>query len=51
MFVRYVRKFGLPDELRRLSSNPADRAPFARGYNSLAYGENSYDVKLARALR
>lgn len=51
MFVRYVREFGLADELRRLSTNPADCAPFARGYNGPAYAENAYDVKLARATR
>lgn len=51
MFIRYIQVFGLADELRRLSTNPADCAPFARAYNGPAYKVNSYDVKLARAMR
>lgn len=49
--VRFIRANGLEDEARRLSTDPADCAPFARKYNGPAYARNRYDRKLAEAMR
>lgn len=35
----------------RLSTNPADNVPFAKGYNGPAYAKYSYHIKLANAMR
>lgn len=48
-FVAFVKNSGLADELRRVSNNPADCAPFARGYNGSGFAVNAYDVKIAAA--
>ena len=44
LMLRYVRAFGLDDELRE-----GQWAPFARGYNGPAYAKNRYDVRLQEA--
>lgn len=43
-FVRYVKVFGLSDELKR-----KDWAGFAKGYNGVGYKQNKYDTKLEKA--
>lgn len=48
-FVSFVKKAGLSDELRRVSSVPADCAPFAAGYNGPGYAANNYDDNIAAA--
>lgn len=50
LMVRYIEHFGLADELRALSSNPASCAPFAAAYNGPGYRQNNYDAKLAQAM-
>jgi hypothetical protein len=50
LFCRYIEHFGLEDELRALSSNPADCRAFAKAYNGPAYDRNRYDVKLAQEM-
>ena len=50
LLARFIEANGLKDELARLSSKPADCAPFARAYNGPDYARNSYDRKLAAAL-
>lgn len=50
-FVSFIKNSGLADELRRVSNNPADCAPLARGYNGTGYAANAYDVKIAAAHR
>lgn len=47
LLARYIETFGLKDELAKLSANPADCAPFAKGYNGPDYARNRYDHKLA----
>lgn len=49
--VRFIKANSLQDEARALSTDPADCAPFAKAYNGPAYKTNSYDEKLARAMR
>lgn len=49
--VRYIEHFGLADELRELTGNPATCAPFAAAYNGLGYKANAYHEKLAKAMR
>lgn len=48
--ARYVEKFNLAPAFRRLSMNPKDCVPFAKGYNGPKYYINAYDVKLAQAM-
>lgn len=48
---RFILTNSLDDEARRLSANPEDCRPFARGYNGTGYERNDYHVKLARAMR
>ena len=50
LLCRYIEHFGLQDELRELSSNPADCRAFAKAYNGAAYDRNRYDVKLAQEM-
>lgn len=50
LLARFIQANGLTDELRRISSNPADCAPFARAYNGADFKRNNYDTKLARAM-
>lgn len=50
LLARFIIAFGLADELRRLSTDPDDCAPFARLYNGPGYRKNSYDTKLAGAM-
>jgi hypothetical protein len=50
LMIRYIEHFGLADELRALTSNPASCAPFAAAYNGPNYRQNSYDTKLAKAM-
>lgn len=51
MLIRYIEHNKMQDEVRSLSTNPADCRAFARGYNGPAYTKFQYDVKLARAMR
>ncbi|MER8503878.1 N-acetylmuramidase domain-containing protein [Mesorhizobium sp. M1142] len=46
IMARFIDKFGLADELRRL-----DFAAFARGYNGPAYKKHGYHLKMAAAYR
>lgn len=46
LMLRYVKRFGLMDDLRRL-----DWSSFARGYNGPKYRKFAYDKKMARAYR
>jgi hypothetical protein len=50
LMVRFIQRFGLEDELRRLSSNPVSCAAFAAAYNGPAFRANRYDQKLAAAM-
>ena len=43
-FVKYVKVFGLADELKR-----KDWAGFAKGYNGSGYAKNKYDQKMKTA--
>lgn len=49
--VRYVWNFGLTEEIRKLSTNPADNEAFAKGYNGPAFRKFDYHNKLAKAMR
>lgn len=49
--VRFIKANGLQDEVRALSTNPADCVAFARKYNGPAYAKNRYDRKLADAMK
>ena len=51
MFARYVDRNGLKPALAKLSSDPLSCRDFARAYNGPAFDRNSYDIKLARAMR
>lgn len=44
LFVHFIRKMGLADELKNKRW-----AAFARGYNGAGYAKNKYDVKLEAA--
>lgn len=44
LMVRYIKEFGLLDELER-----HDWAAFARGYNGPGFAKNAYHVKMAEA--
>lgn len=44
IMAKYIKVFGLDDELRAL-----DWSGFARGYNGKAYKKNSYDTNMAKA--
>ncbi|TIS37488.1 N-acetylmuramidase domain-containing protein [Mesorhizobium sp.] len=46
IMARYIDKFGLADELRRL-----DFSAFARGYNGPAYKKQGYHLKMAAAYK
>ncbi|TIP07787.1 N-acetylmuramidase domain-containing protein [Mesorhizobium sp.] len=46
IMARYIDKFGLDDELRRL-----DFSAFARGYNGPAYKKQGYHLKMAAAYK
>ncbi|WP_287248759.1 N-acetylmuramidase domain-containing protein [Mesorhizobium sp.] len=46
IMARYIDKFGLADELRRL-----DFSAFARGYNGPAFKKQGYHLKMAAAYR
>ncbi|MER8786897.1 N-acetylmuramidase domain-containing protein [Mesorhizobium sp. M0983] len=46
IMARFIDKFGLADELRRL-----DFVAFARGYNGPAYKKQGYHLKMAAAYR
>ncbi|MCF6120547.1 N-acetylmuramidase domain-containing protein [Mesorhizobium muleiense] len=46
IMARYIDKFGLADELRRL-----DFPAFARGYNGAGYKKQGYHLKMAAAYR
>lgn len=50
LLVRYIEHFGLADELRELTSNPATCRPFAAAYNGPGYRANRYDEKLAAVM-
>jgi hypothetical protein len=51
MLARYIEKNNLKGALRALSTNPADCAAFAKGYNGPAFKKFAYDEKLAKAMR
>lgn len=51
MFERFVLRFGLADELRALSGDPAACRAFAAAYNGPGYRTNRYDEKLAAEMR
>lgn len=51
MLVRYIELNNMQDEVRALSTRPADNVAFARQYNGPAYTKFKYDEKLARAMR
>lgn len=51
LLARYIETFGLKDDIRRLSTNPADCRDFAAGYNGSAYEAGGYHRKLAEAMR
>lgn len=51
MLARYIETNGLKPALRALSTNPADCAAFAKGYNGPAFRKFAYDVKLAKAMQ
>lgn len=44
LMAKYIKEFGLDDELRAL-----DWSAFARGYNGPGYRDNKYDTKMAEA--
>lgn len=46
-FASFILNSGLRDELRAISNSPAACAPFARGYNGVAYAKNAYHSKIA----
>lgn len=46
LMIRYIVRFGLMDEVRRL-----DWSGFARGYNGPAYAKHGYHTRLERAYR
>lgn len=47
MLVRYIEHFGLQDELRSITSDPATCRPFAAAYNGPGYRKYRYDEKIA----
>jgi hypothetical protein len=50
-FVRYVKAFGLADELRACRpGDPKSCIPFVRGYNGPGYAEFNYHTKFAAEL-
>lgn len=49
--VRFIKANSLQDEIRKLSTDPADCVDFARKYNGGGYRRNRYDEKLAEAMR
>lgn len=51
MLARFIEAFGLSERLRRISANPADCEAFARAYNGPDFKRNSYDRKLAAAMK
>lgn len=50
-FVAFIKNSHLADELRRVSNDPEDCRPIARGYNGEAYAANDYHSKIAAAHR
>ncbi len=50
MLARYIERNNLKGALAKLSTNPADNVPLARGYNGPAFKKFAYDDKLARAM-
>lgn len=50
LLARFILTFGLADELRALSRDPAGCVAFARAYNGSGYRQNKYDTKLAAAM-
>ena len=51
MLIRYIELNKLQDEVRALSTDPADNRAFAKAYNGPAYTKFQYDQKLARAMK
>jgi hypothetical protein len=51
MLARFIEHNGLKPALARISTNAADNAPLARGYNGPQYRQFRYDEKLATAMR
>jgi hypothetical protein len=50
-FIRYIRTFGLADELAACrAGDAASCVPIARGYNGPAYARNDYHTRIAQAL-
>lgn len=50
LLARYVRVFGLADELRQVSANPDDCRGFAAGYNGPSYRKFNYHARIAEAM-
>ncbi len=50
MLARYIERNNLKGALAKLSTNPADNVPLAKGYNGPAFKKFAYDDKLARAM-
>lgn len=49
--VRYIRVFGLDDELRACrAGDPKSCRAFAKGYNGPRYADNNYHAKIAGAI-
>lgn len=51
LLVRYIETFGLVDDIRRISSDPADCIGFAQGYNGPAFRRFDYHTKIARGMK
>lgn len=49
--VEFIKANGLERAVQSLSTKPADCVAFARGYNGSGFARNSYDKKLAAAMR
>lgn len=48
LFARYIEVFGATDELRRVSADAGDCAPFAEVYNGTGFRQFAYDQRIAR---
>lgn len=50
LFAGYIKLSSLQDELRKVSTNPDDCRPFAKGYNGSGYEKYDYHTKIAKEM-
>lgn len=51
LFARYIKTFGLANDLKSISANPDDCRAFAAAFNGPSYRNFNYHVRIAAAMK